>query len=170
MLIGWNIDEQHVVIVADPAIGAVHRRQAIAVRIVDPVLLVVEHIRQAEPDREAAIAIAPAIGRIIALVPEQTPVAVAIALPVIALIAPPVVVIGPKEVIEPAKSDNVLFVASVTAPRMLAEAKRLVVVPVVKLALKPLVTRSRTVKLSVALPRSNVSEFVGLVNSVYSNE
>src|SRR5688500_3660429 len=82
-----DVDQQRIVIIADPAIGAVGRWQAILPRIVDPVVLAVQHRRDVHADREAAITIAPAARRVI----TRHAIGVAVRLAVVPPIVPPVV-------------------------------------------------------------------------------
>jgi hypothetical protein len=55
---GVGVDQHHVVVIADPLIGRVGRRQAIGPRIGDPELLGIERRAQIDADAQAAVAIA----------------------------------------------------------------------------------------------------------------
>src|SRR5436305_4408079 len=86
---GVDVDEQHVVIIADPFGARFGRRQAILPGVADPVALIVEERIEEDADREAVIAVA-AIGRIIRPEVEEAAVAVAVALPIVAIVVAPV--------------------------------------------------------------------------------
>ncbi|VVT13056.1 membrane hypothetical protein [Sphingomonas sp. EC-HK361] len=102
-LAGIQIDEQRVVVVAHPAIRAICLRQAVVVRIVDPVALREQDRRQPEPDREAAIAIVPAVRRIIARQVERAAIARPVAVPVIAIVLPPAAIPVAAAIARPAR-------------------------------------------------------------------
>lgn len=61
---GIYVHQHYVVIIPDPAIGAVNIRKTIAPWIIDPIPVAVEQIVQIEPDIHSAVAIV-AIRRII---------------------------------------------------------------------------------------------------------
>ena len=81
-----KVDQDHIVIIAHPAIRAPDVRQAILPGIVDPIMVAVIAVAEIKADVEAAIA-AVAIRCVIA----ADPVIVAITLPVAAIIIAPVV-------------------------------------------------------------------------------
>src|SRR4051812_10563131 len=65
---------------------------------------------------------------------------------------------------------RLLSVANVNGPVNVTALNSDPAVPIVNPAVMPEATRSRTVRLSVVLPGLILSELVGFVNSVYSNE
>ena len=89
-----NINQQHVVIVTHPAIGPVNRRQTVLVRIVDPIILTIESAVEEKSDAQPAVAIV-AVRRVIAPGTIEIAVLGAIAGPIVARVAAPVVVIPP---------------------------------------------------------------------------
>src|SRR5690606_41432357 len=88
---GVDVHQQHVVVVADPAIGTVDRRQAVLPRTVDPVAAAEQQRVEIAAYAEAAIAVV-AIGRVIDADVEHHPVAVAVTPPVVTVVVAPAAV------------------------------------------------------------------------------
>src|SRR3546814_8746532 len=79
-----------------PAIRAVGRRQPVIIRVVDPIAGAEQQRIHPEADREAAIAVLPAVRRIIARQAIGRAVAGAIIAPVVAaIVAPAAIELGP---------------------------------------------------------------------------
>src|SRR6185369_5952938 len=95
-----NIDQQRIVIIADPAQVAVGRRQAIGPGIVDPVIVAEQQAVEIGAYREAAIAIGPAIRHGIAGQAIDIAVILPIIRPVIPVVLTPVAV--PSTLVGPA--------------------------------------------------------------------
>ena len=88
-LAGVNVHQNHIVVVANPAIGAIDLRQAVAVWIIDPVTVAEERTVEREADPYPAIVVI-AVRRVIAAQTKQRAVGIAVAVPVIpAVRAPP---------------------------------------------------------------------------------
>src|SRR5690242_15129591 len=92
-LAGIDIDEQRVVVIAHPAIRAIGRRQAVIIGIRNPVVRAEQDRIEPEADAEAAVAVIPAIGRVIARQAIDAAVAHPVIAPVIAVVAAPIMVV-----------------------------------------------------------------------------
>ena len=84
-----EIDQQCVVVIAHPAIRAVRLGQAVGVRVLDPVILVVQDAAQRKSDTEAAVARPPAARRVIAREVIGAAVRRAVVAPGIAVVVAP---------------------------------------------------------------------------------
>lgn len=88
---GIDVHQQHVVVVAHPAVGTRGWGQAVIARIADPVVLAKERLVEEESDAKLAVGIATVRG-IVPAAAEDVAVLVAITLPVVALVTAPAVV------------------------------------------------------------------------------
>lgn len=87
-----NIDQQRIVIVANPPQRPVSRGQAVSVGIAQPILVRIKWAAQIHPDRKSAISLVPSTRRIIASHPVPVAKARPITIPVIApVLTPPAV-------------------------------------------------------------------------------
>src|SRR5690606_17543735 len=121
---GVCIHEQHVVVVADPAIRTVDLGQAVLPRIADPVAAAEEQRIEDAPDPDAAIAVV-AVRRVIRTEAEHDPVTVAITLPIIAVVVTPATV--PAPVVAPVVATPVVVVvpaAVIVLPAIVVAAVR----------------------------------------------
>jgi hypothetical protein len=114
---GAGVDQHHVVAVADPAVEAADRRQAIAVRIGDHIAAAIEGGIEAVAGGDWAIAPA-AVRADIAALAEDAIVRAAILAPVHAIVAPVPAIVTPVAPIVSPVAPIVTPVAAIFAPRL----------------------------------------------------
>src|SRR5690606_4148193 len=143
-LAGVDVDQQDIVVIAYPAVGAVDCRQAVLPRVVDPVVAAVEQRADEGADAEPPVRVIP-VRRVVGADAEHHAVGIAIVVPVVAAVVAPVAV-PPAMVATPA-----VVVAPVVAPAVIVAA---VVAPVaVTIVVPPVVAQVPVVAGPVALPR-----------------
>ena len=85
-----GVDQDRIIVIADPAISSVGRRQAILPRIVDPVIRLVIVGIEVRPDTKSAVIESERIE--VKADAEGRPVAIAVAAPVVAIVVAPGIV------------------------------------------------------------------------------
>src|SRR3569623_267376 len=116
---GVDLEHHRIIKKKHPAIRAISRRQIVIIGIVDPVVLFEQDRVQAKADREATIAIIPAMRRIIARQVEVIPIMLSRATPVLPVVVAPATVPGAAAAIVgalPAIAAPVAALAIIAAP------------------------------------------------------